>query len=178
VDRLSEVERDKRMRPFVCKVGTECNRRYKNMNGLRYHYTHTGEHGQVGLDMLNHGVHPLPDCGSTGHSRSGSKSAGSSAASTPVGTPTPTQTEFPRTNFFSSSAQGGLGGVSSVMSTISLPTPAVVPAPATTATTTATATMQGSSQLQQAQPQQRQPQPQPPSQLHQFWVKEEMGMVL
>lgn len=34
VEKLSEAERDKRLRPFVCKVGAECNRRYKNMNGL------------------------------------------------------------------------------------------------------------------------------------------------
>ena len=26
-----------------------------------YHYTHTGEHGAVGLEMLAQGRHPLPD---------------------------------------------------------------------------------------------------------------------
>jgi transcription factor SFP1 len=36
---LREVEREaeKRLRPFACGVG-DCQRRYKNMNGLRYHY--------------------------------------------------------------------------------------------------------------------------------------------
>jgi transcription factor SFP1 len=36
---LREVEKEaeKRLRPFACGVG-DCQRRYKNMNGLRYHY--------------------------------------------------------------------------------------------------------------------------------------------
>jgi transcription factor SFP1 len=44
---LREVEREaeKRLRPFACGVG-DCQRRYKNMNGLRYHY-------QVGLQIKN-----------------------------------------------------------------------------------------------------------------------------
>lgn len=55
---LKEVEREAelRLRPFACGIG-DCHRRYKNMNGLRYHYQHTGEHGVIGLGMLASGVH-------------------------------------------------------------------------------------------------------------------------
>ncbi|KAJ6617991.1 hypothetical protein B0H10DRAFT_2189782 [Mycena sp. CBHHK59/15] len=51
---LNEVEA--RVRPFACGVG-DCARRYKNMNGLRYHYQHSGDHGAVGLGLLAGGVH-------------------------------------------------------------------------------------------------------------------------
>ena len=44
-------EAEKRLRPFACGVG-DCQRRYKNMNGLRYHYQHSGDHGAIGLRML------------------------------------------------------------------------------------------------------------------------------
>ncbi|PPR03042.1 hypothetical protein CVT24_012428, partial [Panaeolus cyanescens] len=55
---LREVEREaeRRLRPFACGVG-DCQRRYKNMNGLRYHYQHSGEHGAVGLALLASGQH-------------------------------------------------------------------------------------------------------------------------
>ncbi|KAG6819015.1 hypothetical protein H0H93_016350, partial [Arthromyces matolae] len=55
---LREVEREaeRRLKPFACGVG-DCTRRYKNMNGLRYHYQHSGEHGAVGLALLAGGVH-------------------------------------------------------------------------------------------------------------------------
>lgn len=33
--------------------------------GLGYHYTHTGAHGAVGLEMLAQGRHPLPDVPTT-----------------------------------------------------------------------------------------------------------------
>ncbi|KAK7443166.1 hypothetical protein VKT23_015764 [Stygiomarasmius scandens] len=50
------LEAEKKLKPFACGVG-DCTRRYKNMNGLRYHYAHTGEHGAIGLAMLASGVH-------------------------------------------------------------------------------------------------------------------------
>ncbi|TFK38432.1 hypothetical protein BDQ12DRAFT_698628 [Crucibulum laeve] len=55
---LREVEREaeRRLRPFACGVG-DCQRRYKNMNGLRYHYQHSGDHGAVGLALLANGQH-------------------------------------------------------------------------------------------------------------------------
>ncbi|KAF9467667.1 hypothetical protein BDZ94DRAFT_1305289 [Collybia nuda] len=55
---LREVEREaeRRVRPFACGVG-DCQRRYKNMNGLRYHYQHSGDHGAVGLALLAGGLH-------------------------------------------------------------------------------------------------------------------------
>ena len=55
---LREVEKEaeRRLRPFACGVG-DCQRRYKNMNGLRYHYQHSGDHGTVGLALLASGQH-------------------------------------------------------------------------------------------------------------------------
>ena len=55
---LREVEKEaeRRLRPFACGVG-DCQRRYKNMNGLRYHYQHSGDHGAVGLALLASGQH-------------------------------------------------------------------------------------------------------------------------
>lgn len=62
---LREVEREaeKRLRPFACGVG-DCPRRYKNMNGLRYHYQHSGEHGTIGLALLAGGMHQCLSNGS------------------------------------------------------------------------------------------------------------------
>lgn len=55
---LRELEREaeRRCRPFACGIG-ECGRRYKNMNGLRYHYQHSGDHGAIGLALLASGQH-------------------------------------------------------------------------------------------------------------------------
>ncbi|KAF8486446.1 hypothetical protein DFH94DRAFT_184318 [Russula ochroleuca] len=55
---LREVEREaeRRLRPFACSVG-DCQRRYKNMNGLRYHYQRSGDHGAIGLQLLASGQH-------------------------------------------------------------------------------------------------------------------------
>ncbi|KAJ7915843.1 hypothetical protein B0H13DRAFT_384970 [Mycena leptocephala] len=50
---LNEVEA--RARPFAYGVG-DWTRRNKNMNGLRYHYQHSGDHGAVGLGQLAGGV--------------------------------------------------------------------------------------------------------------------------
>ncbi|KAF8883026.1 hypothetical protein BD779DRAFT_1541427 [Infundibulicybe gibba] len=44
-----EREADRRLRPFACGVG-DCTRRYKNMNGLRYHYQHRGSHTALGVN--------------------------------------------------------------------------------------------------------------------------------
>ncbi|KAL5501005.1 hypothetical protein ACEPAH_9392 [Sanghuangporus vaninii] len=54
--REAEKEAERRLRPFCCQV-KPCTRRYKNMNGLRYHYQHSGEHGMIGLRMLASGRH-------------------------------------------------------------------------------------------------------------------------
>ena len=76
---LREVEREaeRRLRPFACGVG-DCQRRYKNMNGLRYHYQHSGDHGAVGLALLASGQH---ECLQHAHGKS---SAASSRQSTPL----------------------------------------------------------------------------------------------
>jgi transcription factor SFP1 len=93
---LREVEREaeKRLRPFACGVG-DCQRRYKNMNGLRYHYQHSGDHGAVGLALLASGQHECLQNGSHGRKAAShhhtsttahpsSASASNSAATTPL----------------------------------------------------------------------------------------------
>jgi transcription factor SFP1 len=76
---MREVEREaeRRLRPFACGVA-DCHRRYKNMNGLRYHYQHSGDHGAIGLALLASGQH---ECLQHSHS----KSAHTSRHSTPGG---------------------------------------------------------------------------------------------
>jgi transcription factor SFP1 len=76
---LREVEREaeRRLRPFACGVA-DCQRRYKNMNGLRYHYQHSGDHGAIGLALLASGQH---ECLQHAHG----KSTHSSRHSTPGG---------------------------------------------------------------------------------------------
>ncbi|KAH7886620.1 hypothetical protein F5I97DRAFT_1020827 [Phlebopus sp. FC_14] len=76
---LREVEREaeRRLRPFACGVG-DCQRRYKNMNGLRYHYQHSGDHGAIGLGLLASGQH---ECLQHAH---GKNSSASSRQSTPL----------------------------------------------------------------------------------------------
>lgn len=68
---LREVEREaeRRLRPFACGVG-DCQRRYKNMNGLRYHYQHSGEHGAQGLALLASGQHECLQGVKRGHHHS------------------------------------------------------------------------------------------------------------
>ncbi|KAJ7119530.1 hypothetical protein C8R44DRAFT_737329 [Mycena epipterygia] len=81
---LNEVEA--RVRPFACGVG-DCARRYKNMNGLRYHYQHSGDHGAVGLGLLAGGVHGCLQRANAGASVSAGPSTPSGSAS---GSATPT----------------------------------------------------------------------------------------
>ncbi|OAX39827.1 hypothetical protein K503DRAFT_799324 [Rhizopogon vinicolor AM-OR11-026] len=91
---MREVEREaeRRLRPFACGV-SDCQRRYKNMNGLRYHYQHSGDHGAIGLALLASGQH---ECLQHAHGRSSSASSrhstpATSGQSTPVtGHSTPT----------------------------------------------------------------------------------------
>lgn len=92
LENLTEKEADERLRPFVCAVGANpggkgggCGRRYKNMNGLRYHYQHSGAHGAVGLAMLASNTHPAPPAWAIGGSTSLSRS--NSLKESPVSTP-------------------------------------------------------------------------------------------
>ncbi|KAG6865044.1 hypothetical protein C0991_005537, partial [Blastosporella zonata] len=55
-DRMPATDAEKNLRPFACGVG-DCPRRYKNINGLRYHYWHSGAHGAPGLARLKDGTH-------------------------------------------------------------------------------------------------------------------------
>ncbi|PVF94068.1 hypothetical protein CPB86DRAFT_714023 [Serendipita vermifera] len=94
LENLTDKEADERLRPFVCAVGSGaggkgggCGRRYKNMNGLRYHYQHSGAHGAVGLAMLAANTHPAPPAwalGVTTSSRSSPHGSGDSPTSTPI----------------------------------------------------------------------------------------------
>lgn len=86
---LREVEKEaeRRLRPYACGVG-ECQRRYKNMNGLRYHYQHSGDHGAIGLALLASGQHECLQHNKSRHatpsnSHSNSNSNSSSVPSTP-----------------------------------------------------------------------------------------------
>ncbi|KAG5652493.1 hypothetical protein H0H81_004850 [Sphagnurus paluster] len=91
---LREVEREaeKRVRPFACGVG-DCQRRYKNMNGLRYHYQHSGDHGAVGLALLAGGLH---ECLGNGGASGEGKGKGKGGAQT-------------QTQVFQAAAGGGGG---------------------------------------------------------------------
>ncbi|KAJ7641428.1 hypothetical protein FB45DRAFT_1053939 [Roridomyces roridus] len=83
---INEVEA--RVRPFACGVG-DCSRRYKNMNGLRYHYQHSGDHGAVGLSLLAGGVHGcLKPGGGAGKAAASSASASTSAVNATTTTAT------------------------------------------------------------------------------------------
>jgi len=79
---LREVEREaeRRLRPYACGIG-ECQRRYKNMNGLRYHYQHSGDHGALGLALLSNGQH---ECLSGRRNAAATSSSGSVNVSTPI----------------------------------------------------------------------------------------------
>ncbi|KAF7329075.1 hypothetical protein MKEN_00168000 [Mycena kentingensis (nom. inval.)] len=77
---INEVEA--RMRPYACGIG-DCTRRYKNMNGLRYHYQHSGDHGAVGLSLLAGGLHGCLAL------KGNSTTSVNSAPTTPTGTTAP-----------------------------------------------------------------------------------------
>ncbi|KZT54020.1 hypothetical protein CALCODRAFT_28603 [Calocera cornea HHB12733] len=67
---LTEQEAEEKLRPYACAVGGNCERRYKNMNGLRYHYQHSGAHGAIGLALLASGQHhPLPGKSGLSHQK-------------------------------------------------------------------------------------------------------------
>ncbi|UZJ54844.1 hypothetical protein CBS101457_004164 [Exobasidium rhododendri] len=51
-DSLNSDAASKVDRVYICQVGS-CGKRYKNLNGLRYHYLHSGSHGLLGLQMLS-----------------------------------------------------------------------------------------------------------------------------
>ncbi|KAI0739649.1 hypothetical protein C8Q80DRAFT_1111468 [Daedaleopsis nitida] len=89
---LREVEKEaeRRLRPYACGVG-DCQRRYKNMNGLRYHYQHSGDHGAIGLALLASGQH---ECLQHNKSRHATPShSASNSISSPSQTPRPSSTQ-------------------------------------------------------------------------------------
>ncbi|KAI0686042.1 hypothetical protein C8T65DRAFT_712431 [Cerioporus squamosus] len=95
---LREVEKEaeRRLRPYACGVG-DCQRRYKNMNGLRYHYQHSGDHGAIGLALLASGQHECLQHNKSRHatpSHSASNSVSSSSSSQPRTPTTPSTPSF------------------------------------------------------------------------------------
>jgi len=72
---LTTEEAELRSRPFVCAVGAGCTKRYRQMNGLKYHYLNSGEHGQYGLRMIQNGTHPYPTAPGSGSSTPTSSAA-------------------------------------------------------------------------------------------------------
>ncbi|ETW76625.1 hypothetical protein HETIRDRAFT_455141 [Heterobasidion irregulare TC 32-1] len=113
---MREVEREaeRRLRPFACGVG-DCQRRYKNMNGLRYHYQHSGDHGATGLKLLASGQHeclvhtksanasrhstPTASAAAHAHAQQQQQHRTATAPTTPVGagsqSPAPWQSQYP-----------------------------------------------------------------------------------
>lgn len=51
-DVLAAAAAAKLEKVYICQVGN-CGKRYKNLNGLRYHYLHSGSHGMLGLQLLH-----------------------------------------------------------------------------------------------------------------------------
>jgi transcription factor SFP1 len=99
-----EREAERRLKPFACGIA-DCTRRYKNMNGLRYHYQHSGDHGAIGLALLASGQHECLRNGTSKPIRShtvtnaiNAVTASASASTTPGYTPTstPTNTQAPQ----------------------------------------------------------------------------------
>ncbi|KZT65696.1 hypothetical protein DAEQUDRAFT_746913 [Daedalea quercina L-15889] len=90
---LREVEREaeRRLRPYACGVG-DCQRRYKNMNGLRYHYQHSGDHGAIGLAMLASGQHECLQHSKSRHHTPSSASHSQPASAAPSQTSSPLST--------------------------------------------------------------------------------------
>lgn len=75
---LSEAEAEEKSRPYVCQVGGGCTKRYRQMNGLRYHYLNSGAHGAIGLALIQQGKHASPK-GVGSHGSHGSNSTAAAA---------------------------------------------------------------------------------------------------
>jgi transcription factor SFP1 len=86
-----EREAERRLKPFACGIA-DCTRRYKNMNGLRYHYQHSGDHGAIGLALLASGQHECLRNGPHKAGRASSMQHSLSTSSTAASTSTPTTT--------------------------------------------------------------------------------------
>lgn len=58
---LSQEEAEERAKPYACAAGDGCLKRYRQANGLKYHYMNSGLHGEIGLILLAQGQHPMPN---------------------------------------------------------------------------------------------------------------------
>lgn len=57
---LTLEEAEELAKPYLCAAGQGCKKRYRQMNGLKYHYMNSGPHGEIGLMLLTQGTHPNP----------------------------------------------------------------------------------------------------------------------
>lgn len=57
---LTLEEAEELAKPYLCAAGQGCKKRYRQMNGLKYHYMNSGPHGEIGLLLLSQGKHPHP----------------------------------------------------------------------------------------------------------------------
>ncbi|KAG6830416.1 hypothetical protein H0H87_008199 [Tephrocybe sp. NHM501043] len=100
--REAGFEAEKHLRPFFCGIA-DCPRRYKTLNGLKYHYLHSEEHGEEGMTLLNDGTHECLNQGiryfardDVGKDKHHSTTPGSKAISMP--TPSTRSNEKPSTS--------------------------------------------------------------------------------
>lgn len=109
---LSEAEAEEKSRPFVCQVGGGCTKRYRQMNGLRYHYLNSGAHGAIGLALVAQGKHGHPK-GLPGGGQAPGGGENGFTATTAMGGVT--------TSVGGGAGSGGVGAGVSAMGGISLP---------------------------------------------------------
>ena len=109
---LSEAEAEEKSRPFVCQVGGGCTKRYRQMNGLRYHYLNSGAHGAIGLALVAQGKHGHPK-GLPGGGMAPGGGENGFTATTAMGGVT--------TSVGGGAGSGGVGAGVSAMGGISLP---------------------------------------------------------
>lgn len=159
---LREVEKEaeRRLRPYACGVG-DCQRRYKNMNGLRYHYQHSGDHGAIGLALLASGQHECLQ-----HTRSHSRhvtpasSNQTSQHSSPLATPTASQAQPASTYGQTANAQSSYQTSTMHPPTYTLQPQQVLPQSQGQPAQQQAAPMQMQYMMQMQQPQQQQQQTQ------------------
>ncbi|KAI0367905.1 hypothetical protein BV20DRAFT_949255 [Pilatotrama ljubarskyi] len=163
---LREVEKEaeRRLRPYACGVG-DCQRRYKNMNGLRYHYQHSGDHGAIGLALLASGQHECLQHNKN-HSRHATPSHSSSSSQSQNTPRTPT-TPSSQTSFAQQQQAAFTQPPSYQSATMNPPTYAYQPSATQQQFAQQAAAAQSSQQqYAQAQPVQAQQQQQQPQQSH------------
>jgi hypothetical protein len=117
---LSEAEAEEKSRPYVCQVGGGCTKRYRQMNGLRYHYLNSGAHGAIGLALIQQGKHASPKgVGSHGHNNSTAAAAQQAAAQQAAAAQQQAQAAQRAAAQGGNGGGGGAGGPSPLLSAVS-----------------------------------------------------------